>query len=79
MIAETVLSWLDNTFIDNFEAKVVLTKALKKQIPKKMSDDGYHHITCDCDHRIDMCMRHEISYCPYCGQAIKWELGVRYE
>lgn len=59
-------SWQD-------EMSRLAIKALEKQIPKKMTDDGYHHITCDCGHRIDMCMRFEISYCPYCGQAIKWE------
>lgn len=47
--------------------------AIEKQIPKKMRDDGYHHIICNCEHKIPMYMRYEIAYCPYCGQAIKWE------
>lgn len=60
-------------FVPRKDTIDIAIKALGKQIPKKMTDDGYHHITCDCDHRIDMYMRFEISYCPYCGQAIKWE------
>ena len=63
MTYEEALKTLDETFIGNLELKVVLSKALEKQIPKKpqvtkhkfrVSEDSYETIE-----------RH-MTHCPYC-------------
>ena len=81
MTYEEALDKLDKTLIGDLELKVVLTKALKKQIPKKplalpiafKSTENViiHSVMCNvckCTFMRDK----QIKYCPFCGQALDW-------
>ncbi|MCQ2969887.1 MAG: hypothetical protein MJ191_07270 [Clostridium sp.] len=61
----------------SFEALQMAIESLKKQIPKKIKQDivnGKMSRWCPNDCEITYVTQHtSINYCPYCGQAIKWE------
>ncbi|MBQ0097968.1 MAG: hypothetical protein KBS62_03405 [Oscillospiraceae bacterium] len=63
MTNEEALKWLDKHIIDNLDVKLIASKAIKKQIPKKPTAD-YHCSTCEAD------IIESVNYCWNCGQAI---------
>lgn len=81
MTYEESLKTLDETVIGNFELKVVLSKALEKQIPKKPykikehKQNDYYCTVCNCYFGDDMELKYaclQPEYCQHCGQAIDW-------
>lgn len=78
MTPEQALDKLDKTVIGDLELKIVLTKALEKQIPKKPKNynnvypkDLYECSVCECGLRATA--RYHDTYCPNCGHKIDWE------
>lgn len=75
MTPEEALDILDKTFIGNLEAKIAWTKALEKQIPKKLINKKHTKydlavgICPSCNHGLNEDMR----FCDNCGQALNWE------
>lgn len=61
----------------SFEALQMSIKALEKQIPKEIKreiNDGRFERHCPNGCQVTgATMYADIKYCPYCGQAIKWE------
>ena len=62
----------------NTESLVIAKKYMRKGIPE---DVIYHLGICENDYECPECGmtlrsedRDEISYCPYCGQAIRWNI-----
>lgn len=70
MTPKEVLNTLDKTVIRNLELKIVLSEAIKKQIPQKITEP-----VCPSCNRIFL-FRHgerkKGNYCDNCGQAIDW-------
>lgn len=76
------LDALDKTFVGNLEAKVLMTKAIKKQIPTKVTHEAslYRCCTCPSCHNVvgkierwgDSDVRITWMFCKFCGQAIDW-------
>lgn len=76
MTPQEALNTLDKTVIRNLELKIVLSNALKKQIPKKPIIHGYREgrevntisYTCPiCNKHID-----KDNYCKHCGNTLDW-------
>jgi len=72
---EQALKTLDETVIRNLELKIVISKALEKQIPKKPLR-GY---TCKANNdswrSCPVCHARQHNthkYCSQCGQALDW-------
>lgn len=84
MSPKEALKKLDETVIGNLELKIALTRAVEKQIPKKVAHEAtlYKCCTCPtCKNAIDEFIefvpnqpriRVETLYCKYCGQALDW-------
>ena len=81
MTYEESLKTLDETVIGNLELKVVLSKALEKQIPKKPykikehKQNDYYCTVCNCYLGDDMELKYaclQPEYCQHCGQALDW-------
>ncbi len=70
MTAQEALNRLDETVIGDLELKVVLSKALEKQIPKKIKRELYWEHCPICDTCIESLFRY--NYCGECGQALDW-------
>jgi hypothetical protein len=81
MTNEQALNKLDETFIGDLELKMVLSKALEKQIAKKVKylnrhGDGYDLYNVDyfhcpsCGRRLRN--KQKDPHCGRCGQAIDW-------
>lgn len=76
------LDVLDKTFVGNLEAKVLITKAVKKQIETKVTHEAtlYRCCTCpNCKNVVDKFEKFGDStvrvcylYCHFCGQALDW-------
>ncbi len=76
------LDILDKTFIGNLEAKVLITKAIKKQIETKVTHEAslYRCCTCpSCSNVVgkierwgDSDVRITHPFCKLCGQALDW-------
>lgn len=74
------LDILDKTFVGNLEAKVLITKAIKKQIPTKVTHEAslYRCCTCPSCHNVvgrierwgDSDVRITEPFCKLCGQAL---------
>ena len=83
MTPRDALNILDETVTGNLELKVVLSKALEKQIPKRTKRDtnneeikafvvdafGFCPI---CDNAFECYEDYSCPYCPECGQALDW-------
>ena len=54
------------------QAEAVI-RALKKQIPKKICVDEYGWNECPNHCTLSGLIKRDSSYCPYCGQALKWD------
>lgn len=78
MTNEQALKTLDETVIGNLELKMVLSKALEKQIPKepipsinKYTGNVNYYNCPNCNHEVwENCYR--TKYCESCGQALDW-------
>ena len=76
MTPKEALDILDETFTGKLEAKIVWSKALEKQIPKKPIILGYREgrgvntISYTCP----ICHKHisRDNFCKNCGQALDW-------
>lgn len=82
MTPEQALNKLDETLIGDLELKIVLSKALEKQIPKtpipiiaKIGEQkrlvSYKCPNCTND-SLGNCEFH-FDYCEVCGQKLSWE------
>lgn len=86
MTYEQALNKLDETFIGDFELKVILSKALEKQIPKKHHHTRVNVVNCKaresiCPSCLGVIITTENEYpkhCTWCGQALDWS-GVEYD
>ena len=75
MTPKEALNILDETVIGNFELKVVLSNALKKQIPKKPRTNGDNWFCCrNCGETFSLAntLHKRNKYCGECGTAIDW-------
>ena len=68
MTFEQALNKLDETLIGDLELKVVLSKALEKQMPKKTMGIGINDKCLVCGRWVNT----NHKYCPECGQALDW-------
>lgn len=52
----------------------LVIKALEKQIPERISDDGAFGYCPSCRQIFNSELRNEyvIEYCPWCGQRLDW-------
>lgn len=76
------LDILDKTFIGNLEAKVLITKAVKKQIGTKVTHEASLYRCCTCpscgnvvgkiERWGDSDVRITHPFCKLCGQALDW-------
>ena len=76
------LDILDKTFIGNLEAKVLITKAVKKQIETKVTHEASLYRCCTCpscrnvvgkiERWGDSDVRITHPFCKLCGQALDW-------
>lgn len=76
------LDILDKTFVGNLEAKVLITKAIKKQIETKVTHEASLHRCCTCpscgnvvDEFTDFKggkVRVIVPFCKLCGQSLDW-------
>ncbi len=83
MTPEEALDRLDKTFIGDLEFKIVLSKALEKQIPKKpiANVDEYEKTrvvsySCpnpNCDNENLGNNEYQFECCEVCGQKLDWE------
>ena len=83
MTPEEALNKLDETFIGDLELKIVLTKALLKQIPKRPipNIDNYTKsrvvsFSCPnphCDNNNLGNNEYRFDCCEVCGQKLNWE------
>ena len=64
MAYEQALNKLDETVIGDLELKIVLTKALEKQIPKKVKHLNRHGDGADLYNR-------DCFFCPSCGRRLR--------
>lgn len=70
MTPKEALNTLDETVIGNLELKVVLSKALEKQIPKKpiYEIEELFRICPNCAFPLPL----HFKFCNECGQALDW-------
>jgi hypothetical protein len=83
MTPEQALDKLDKTLIGDLELKIVLTKALEKQIPKKpipMIDKrtgkrvvSWRCPNPNCDNNCLGGNEYQFDCCEVCGQKLDWE------
>ena len=73
MTPKEALDILDKTVIRNLELKIVLSEAIKKQIPKKPKYYPLSDGQCpSCNAIFDYDWKPKSKYCQNCGQAIDW-------
>lgn len=82
MTPQEALKILDETVIRNLELKVVMSNALEKQIPKKVTHEATLYKNCTCptcknvidEHTdfLDKRVRVTVQHCKFCGQALDW-------
>lgn len=81
MNSEEALNKLDETLIGDLELKVVLSKALELQIPKKVNEKSYEvvgvcryeEILCPvCGAWVYKYLVRRQTYCHKCGQKLDW-------
>lgn len=82
MDLKEALSVLDKTFVGNLEAKILITKAVQKQIETKVTHEAslYRCCTCpSCKNVVDdftdfngKKVRVLNPFCKLCGQALDW-------
>ena len=80
MTYKEALDILDKTFIGSLEAKVLITKAVQRQIPSKVTHEAslYRCCTCPSCHNVvgsfekwgDRYVRITEPFCKLCGQAL---------
>lgn len=80
MTEADALKWLDETVIGNLKAKITMSHALDKRIPKEPRIIEYGVILCPVCKKIvgrrvspDIFERKD-DFCCHCGQAINWEV-----
>ncbi len=83
MMPQEALDRLDKKVIGDLELKIVLSKALEKQIPKKVTHEATLYKCCTCPHCKNVVDKFEkwgestvritFDYCHFCGQALDWE------
>ena len=74
MTDEQALNKLDKTVIRDLELKIVLSKALEKQIPKeiRLLNERYtRNFIFGCPNCNEFICFNQ-KYCAFCGQAIDW-------
>ena len=74
MTYEEALDKLDKTFIGDLELKIILTKALEKQIeqpPKWLGEISFRNSVLGCPNCNEF-VGFKQKYCAYCGQKIAW-------
>ena len=54
-------------------AKEMAEELLKKQEAVPPKEKAYAWRCGKCDEYLTAIQNHRIRYCPYCGQAVKWE------
>jgi hypothetical protein len=76
MTPEQALNRLDETVIGDLELKIALSKALEKQIPKKVVKHGFDplKLISSVSYTCPSCNTHVSAgkWCASCGQAILW-------
>lgn len=77
MTPKEALNILDKTVIRNLELKIVLSKAVEKQIPQKIDNKESDDLVSGCHYcgEINALWKPNGSrnrYCGNCGQAIDW-------
>lgn len=83
MTPEEALNKLDETLIGDLELKIVLSKALEKQVAKKVVVKKFDFLnlyyyqanTCPvCNATANRYIPRKETYCHKCGQKIDWEV-----
>lgn len=80
MTEKDALKWLDENKIGNLEAKITMSHALDKRIPKEPVLIRFGVILCpECNRVVGRrvspeCFERKDNYCSHCGQAINWEV-----